>query len=84
MSLIGWSQHTPESLGLSQESKQWQRNVHTTETAQMCFCLYLDKNTLKQKLQALQPLLALLAYSQSCQDLDEKLIDTTLSVYQQL
>lgn len=43
MSLIGWSRHTPGSLGLSQEPGG-QHNVYTVDGAQVCPCLYLKKN----------------------------------------
>lgn len=39
LSLVGWSWHTPGSLGLSQEPEGWRHNVYTMDRAQMCLCL---------------------------------------------
>lgn len=82
-SLIGWSRHTPGSLGLSQEPEGWQHNVYTVDGAHMCLSAlkYLKKTIPKQKGEGIKDVVTILGRVLSCRELDVKIDATLISVH---
>lgn len=81
MPLIGWSRHTPGSLGLSQEPEGRQHNVCAMDRAQMCLCLYLKETAPKRKAEGIKGIVASLGNMLSRQELEEEIDTTVMSIY---